>query len=674
MATKPAFLVNFNAEVTVPYHNEPIQNDQLTLLSGNGLVGETRWKLTDHDATVTEVRARYDDISAIRMTTSVCNDGALPLTVDTLSSLFVDGIGEDGPRWYDARFILHYVQTTWQGEAQWRHESIEDLGIYPSYNHGHQRNFSLRSVGSWTTARYYPIVLLEDTATNETHYFELHSSSSWYIEVGIRGYMEQSSLCVLLSAAHEDNDGWYVTLAPGESYTAVPAVHGTVKGGFEEAIAELTRYKRMTSLTAYPDGHVPVCFNDYMNCLWAQPSRERLLPLIEAAADAGCEYFVIDDGWFSQKDTKHYGDWHPCDALFGEGGLRGILKEITDRGMKPGVWLEVETVDSDSDFATVHPEALLTRRGYAIGGRKCFMDFRQPVARNYIMQVFDNLYEMGVRYVKNDYNHTTGASIDAPAGVSGASALDEHIAAFLSLIDTVIATHPDLVIENCGSGAMRCEHGTLSHFHLQSTTDQEYYDRYPSIAQGMLALMPPERAGIWSYPYPVDFHLRGEQAEIYPIVSNGIKEMIAEHTSGWQTAFNMVTGMMGVLYLSGRICYADDLNASLIREAVSIYKESRSTLAGAVPVYPSGLWRLSESGHTSLGLLNCEAGKLLLGVWQMRTEENEVCMDLSKHLGTDAAVVRAYPRLDGFSYSLNDGYLTVTFPVGNCAGYFEICI
>ncbi len=51
------------------------------------------------------------------------------------------------------------------------------------------------------------------------------------------------------------------------------------------------------------------------------------------------------------------------------------------------------------------------------------------------------------------------------------------------------------MIENCNSGAMRCDFGALSHFHLQSTSDQEYYDRYPSIVQGMSALMPPERAG-----------------------------------------------------------------------------------------------------------------------------------------------------------------------------------
>ncbi len=670
------FLVNFNAEVTTPYHCDPYQNDRAELISD--VPEATVWKLTGHNATVTEARTHYAGTGAVRQSTTIRNDGTEPLTVDLLSSLFIDGIGRepvDGQKWYDHRFILHYTHMVWQGEAQWRHAYLEDLGIYPTYNHGNQRTFTLCSVGSWSTSRAYPIVLLEDTATGEIHYFELHAASTgWYIEVGVRGYQDNSALYVLLSGACEDNDGWYVTLAGGESYTALPAVHGTTRGGFEAAIAELTAYKRQTALAPFPMGHVPVCFNDYMNCLWAQPSRDRLMPLIKAASEAGCEVFVIDAGWFGKRNewSLHNGDWQPCDELFGEGGLRGLIADIRAHGMLPGVWLELETVDSRSDFAAAHPEALLTRHGHPIGKWQCFMDFRKAVVREHLMQVFDELYDMGVRYVKNDYNHTTGASIDAPAGVSGALAQSEHAAAFLSFIDEVIATHPGFMIENCNSGAMRCDFGALSHFHLQSTSDQEYYDRYPSIVQGMSALMPPERAGIWAYPYPVDFHLREEQLELYPIVSEPVRQMIDEQASGWQTAFNMVNGMLGLIYLSGRICYADEKNAALIKDAIAIYKDNREILATAVPVYPQGQLRLSEGGHTAHGLIHRERGKLLLAVWQVRTDETETVLDLTSYLADNAAVARAYPDLDGFAYSLNDGYLTVRFPAGNCAAYFEI--
>ncbi len=675
MPVTPAFYLSFNAESCAPYHNDDVANDRADLISGNGADGETIWKLCGHNATVTESRTSYEGISAIRMATSVRNDGETPLLVDALSSAFITGLGAEGRRWYDHRFIIHYTHMAWQGEAQWRHAYAEDLGLYPTYNHNHQTAFRLYSQGSWTTSRHYPLVLIEDTEIGETHYFEIQTGANWYIEISAKGYMENSALCVLLTAAFEKNGGWYKQLSPGETYTSAPAVYGCVKGGIEEAIADLTAYKRLTALTAFPMGHVPVCFNDYMNCLWAQPSRDRLMPLIEAAAEAGCEVFCIDAGWFGKRGEwyVHNGDWKPQDDLFGEGGLQGILDEIASRGMLPGVWLEIETADAGSDFAKAHPEALLTRHGYPIGRVQCFVDFRQSVVREHLMNTFDHLYDMGVRFIKNDYNHSTGIGIDSNDG-SMAEALRGHTEAFYSFVDEVLAAHPGLMVENCGSGAMRCDHESLSHFHVQSTSDQEYYDRYPSIIQGMTACMPPERAGIWAYPYPVDFHYMSEQGDVYPVTGEHVKAMIESCADGWQTAFNMVNGMMGCFYLSGRICYADDRNKALIADAISIYKENRSVLAGAVPVYPMGLSYMSLEGHTSLGLLNREAGKLLLVVWQIHTEDRETVIDLTPYLNDNAAVTRTYPDLEGFACSLNDGYLTVDFPEGNCAAYIEITL
>lgn len=674
----PSFYLNFNAESCAIYHNDDVANDRAELISGNGKIGDTIWKLNGHNATVTETREAFDGTGTTRLTTTLQNDGDTPLLVDCLSSAFITDIGAEGRRWYEDRFVIHYCHSVWQGEGQWRKATAEELGLYPTYNHGHQTAFRLYSQGSWTTSRHYPLIFIEDTETKETHYFEILTGSNWYIEVSAKGYMENSALCVLLTAAFEKNGGWYKNLKPGETYTSAPAIYGRVKGGFEEAVAELTAYKRQTYRTAFPMGQVPVCFNDYMNCLWAQPSRDRLMPLIEAASDAGCEVFCIDAGWFGKRGEwyKHNGDWQPYDELFGEGGLQGILNEISSRGMLPGVWLEIETADAASDFAQAHPEALLTRHGHPIGRGQCFVDFRQPVVRDHLMGVFDNLYSMGVRFIKNDYNHSTGIGIDPLNGAdeSMAEALRGHTEAFYAFVDEVISTHPGLMIENCGSGAMRCDHTTLSHFHIQSTSDQEYYDRYPSILQGMLSVMPPERAGVWAYPYPVDFHQMAAQGDVYPLTDENVGNTVASCADGHQTAYNMVSGMMGAMYLSGRICYADDLNKKLIADAISTYKENRATLAGAVPVYPTGLSWMSDNGYATLGLLNKAEGKLLLAVWQTRTEDTDTTVDLTPYLTDNATITRTYPDLAGFGCSLNDGCLTVTFPEGNCAAYIEITL
>ena len=185
---------------------------------------------------------------------------------------------------------------------------------------------------------------------------------------------------------------------------------------------------------------------------------------------------------------------------------------------------------------------------------------------------------------------------------------------------------------------------------------------------------PPERAGVWAYPYPVDFHQMPEQGDVYPLTGESVKATVASCADGHQTAYNMVSGMMGAMYLSGRICYADDLNKKLISDAISIYKENRATLAGAVSVYPTGLSWMSDNGYATLGLLNKTAGKLLLAVWQTRTEDTDTTVDLTPYITDNAAITRTYPDLTGFACSLNDGFLTVTFPEGNCAAYIEIIL
>ncbi len=54
---------------------------------------------------------------------------------------------------------------------------------------------------------------------------------------------------------------------------------------------------------------------------------------------------------------------------------------------------------------------------------------------------------------------------------SAATGLEENEKSLLAFVDGLRARYLDLTIENCGSGAMRSDNGTLSHFHLQSTSD-----------------------------------------------------------------------------------------------------------------------------------------------------------------------------------------------------------
>ena len=662
LSNHPLYYLSVNAAHNDDYHSrqteamtaEPaaVQNDTYT------------YRLAGYDAEV-QVQCLPFDGNTYESLTCVRNTGKENLVLDRLSSGYVTGIGRDGSPWHSRRFVLHTCDSSWQGEGQWRSGYIEDFGVYPTYNHNTQRAWRIGSIGSWTTCRHYPMIMLEDNELGETWYFEIATSASWFIEISVGGYRNDLWLDVLLSACHDRHDGWYYELQPGESYTAPLAVYGKVKGGFEQAVAALTAYKRARMKRAFPDGVIPVCFNDYMNCLWALPTRQKLIPLIDAAAAVGCEYFVIDAGWFGEDEdwSGGLGDYTQNDALFGEGGFDGILAYIKSKGMKPGCWLEVESVVEGAKVLDQIGNARLTRHGKVIGKTRGFLDFRKAEVQDHVFGIFERLYNKGIRFIKNDYNQNVGIGIDGALGMASPEELKRNQAAFMAFIDRVCTAFPDLVIENCSSGCMRADHESEKHFYMQSVSDQEYYERMPSVVQGLMACMPPERVGIWGYPYPVPID---ERVSFAPNDA-----FTARFADGHNTVFNMVQTMLGAIYLSGHIDCADEQNLALIKEAIDLYKQNRTLLAKSYPVYPTGLTRMADKGILSLGMQEPESGTLLLAVWKTG-EQTGVQIDLSKYVNENARLEAIYPARAADAIALEGSTLCLSFPQCDSAVWCKI--
>ena len=112
-------------------------------------------------------------------------------------------------------------------------------------------------------------------------------------------------------------------------------------------------------------------FNDYMNTINGDPTTERLLPLIGAAARAGAECFCIDAGWYDDSDLGHWwptvGEWVPSERRFPDGGLERVVTTIREAGMKVGLWLEPEVVGLQSPVAESLPKSVfLQRQGYRV--------------------------------------------------------------------------------------------------------------------------------------------------------------------------------------------------------------------------------------------------------------------------------------------------------------------
>ena len=609
-------------------------------------IGDGSWKLVSenrYECAAVGLRVdvkvdSFDGTGAVRQVNTITNIGSEKVLLSGFSSAKIR----------TAKGLIGVDRNRWQAEGQWQFFTPAQCGLIPASAHSWENEtYRIDSVGSWSTGEFYPLTMV--VADGVTYYMELEGAHNWMLKHKVMRGTDEPVYSLEGTSSNEENGGWTLILAPGESYTSQPAVYGVVDGGFEEAARELVNYKRAVSLTSFDNDVIPVVFNDYMNCLWGQPSDEKLIPLIDAVASVGCEYFCIDAGWHKNASGRlgAAGDWIVANERFGDGGLQKIFDHMIEKGLKPGVWFELDTVNPDAAAAKLGEDSLLERYGQPIP--RYFFNFRNEKVRRHLESRIDELYSMGVRYIKNDYNQTTGIGCDN-GGVSPAEGLIRNYEAFSSFIDSVREKHPDLIIENCGSGACRAENGTLKHFHLQSTSDQEYYYNYPSIISGSMAQYPPEKAGIWSYPYPRLYDERDDKLEL--------SEFRARFADGEETVFNMVNGLCGALYQSGRIDCADEYNLSLIREGIASFKKMRGDIVKSRPILPNGTFLIGDRLNASAGLMTEDGSRAYLAVWRIGADSDTAEIDLGRYGFTKASAW--YPEKTECDFA--DGILKVKLP------------
>lgn len=522
---------------------------------------------------VTELAAtvsyrRLADVGVLRSSVGLRNAGGSPLTIESVSSFLGSGLAGPGGDLNDVE--LHWAENDWQAEARWQARSFRDA--LPQLNShvqdGRSRGrLAITGTGSWCSGAYLPMGAAVNHRTGHTLLWQIEHNGPWQWQVGEhRGEGPTTSYLALLGPADIEHH-WRLTLAPGESFETVPVALAVSRDGLEGATARMTQYRRLMRRRHSDHRRLPVIFNDYLNTLKADPTTERLLPLIRAAARAGAEYFCIDAGWYAEPGEGWWdtvGEWVPSAARF-SGGFPEVIEAIRAEGMVPGIWIEPEVIGVQSPIAEVLPrEAFFTRDGERVVEQSRYqLDLRHPAARDHLDRTVDFLVgELGFGYIKMDYNINVAPGTDAGGLAAGAGML-EHNRAFLGWIDGVLDRHSDLTLESCASGGMRTDYALLSRFQIHSTSDQEDPLRYPPIAAAAPLAVAPEQAGVW--------------ASVQPEMSDDL------------IAFTLCGAMLGRVQLSGHLDLMASAQQELVAEAIATYKQIRAGLADAVPFWPLGL-------------------------------------------------------------------------------------
>lgn len=571
----------------------------------------------------------YNEVATIQTWKVADNRGAEELGIEWLSSFSYTGLlqQDDFQNNYATHMEFSVAHNAWTAELQWETRTLKECGLNFYVDGEHKqpssKRISITNNSSWSCSEYSPGGLLYNKWTKQVAAWQIEHNGAWHYEIGDTGNGDLIYLN-LIGPEEYDNHCW-INLKPKQCFSTVKAAFVQLGGDRECAFIEMNRYRRLIRRHSVDNRNLPVIFNDYMNCLMGEPTTQVELPLIASAAKAGCEYFVIDCGWYADGYWwDSVGEWMPSSERF-PNGIEEVIQAIRDKGMIPGLWLEIEVMGINCPLVNELPEDwFFMRHGKrVIDVDRYHLDFRNPEVVAYADNILSRLIaDYGVGYIKMDYNITTGIGTDYLSDSYGEGLL-AHNRAYLAWLDRLFKRYPGLVIENCGSGGMRHDYAMLSRHSIQSLSDQTDYLRNGAIAAAGATAVTPEQCAVWSYPLE-----DGDQEE---------------------TIYNMVNSMLLRIHQSGYLNQLKPERFQLVSEGIEVYKDIRNLIPKADPIWPLEMPMIDDE-VISFGL-KCDK-TILLGIWNNIKNDHLVQLDLSRY-GAIEKAQQIYPKAEEFQVNIH---------------------
>ncbi len=346
-------------------------------------------------------------------------------------------------------------------------------------------------------------------------------------------------------------------LKPDQKFTTPSVYAGYTNGGFGQMSNVLHEFCRDFLMPKEKRKIIhPVLYNSWEATKF-DISVTQQIALAKKAASVGVELFVVDDGWFGERnsDTAGLGDWVVNKKKF-PNGLKELVDKVNALGMDFGIWVEPEAVNPDSDLYRAHPDWIyhFRHRTPTTTRNQCVLNITRRDIQEYIFEALDKLLtENNISYVKWDMNR--------PISEPGARNLQlsdqrstwyRHTIAVYKIVDLLRKKHPNITFEACASGGSRIDYGSLQHFDqvwLSDNTDA--HDRL-LIQEG------------YSYIYPI----KAMRAWV-----TDIPNKITKKSTPLEFRFN--SAMLGILGLGGNLTKYSKEELDFTKKKVTEYKKIR---------------------------------------------------------------------------------------------------
>lgn len=523
-------LADGDRDLVLHYVSQEIHGDSLTI----------RLKDIQYDLFVDLTYKVFPQEDIIRKSAEIENGTAQVVTVESAQS----GV------WYvpaGEGYRLTYLTGRWAGETQVVREPINPgMKVLESRrgNTSHQLNpwFSIDAGGK------------ADEEHGRVWFGALGWSGNWKIVVEDTPPAHQ----VRVTAGYNDFDfSW--PLKPGEKLSTPPYYGGYTSQGFGEASRLMHRLEVKEILPDRAAPHPrPVLYNSW-EATEFNIDEAGQKALADKAANIGVELFVMDDGWFGQRNNDHagLGDWTVNPQKFPH-GLGPLISYVNGLGMDFGLWFEPEMVNPDSDLYRKHPDWAMNFPGRprSEARNQLVLNMARDDVREYIFSVLDKiLSENNIKYIKWDMNRHFGEPGWPEAPLAEQKEIwVKYVRNVYEIMDRLRAAHPKLEIEACSGGGGRVDLGVLERVdEVHASDNTEAFDRL-SIQEGFSMAYTPKVMMDWVTDVP---NMNGRTTPL---------------------KFRFLVAMNGVLGISANLNKWSGEDFALATQMVNYYKSVRDTV------------------------------------------------------------------------------------------------
>lgn len=318
-------------------------------------------------------------------------------------------------------------------------------------------------------------------------------------------------------------------------------------------------YRKRLCRGNYRDKVRPVLINNW-EATYFDFNEVKIKEIAKEASKLGMELFVLDDGWFGNRndDKSSLGDWFVNENKL-KGGLSKLAKDINNMGLKFGLWFEPEMISPISKLYEKHPNWCIhiPGRTRSQARSQLILDLSRKEVCDYIIESVSKILESAnISYVKWDMNRnmTEVGSLELTSERQRETA-HRYILGLYRVMEEITSRFPNVLFESCSGGGGRFDPGMLYYMPQTWTSDDTDAIERLKIQFGTSMVYPPISMGC---------HV------------SAIPNHQANRTTPLETR--------GVSAMAGNFGYELDITKlseeekEELKEQISLYKEIRETV------------------------------------------------------------------------------------------------